>query len=85
MSAGDKYIRARKFKKGPTDLMYVSTELEYNLNSEDLRFLDMSDKEVPVRMQRKGRRTGNATNAKRYEFSSSEIETLRARCWRPQL
>jgi hypothetical protein len=35
--------------KGPTDLMYVTTEREYNLHVEDVRVINMKHKEVVAR------------------------------------
>ena len=60
--------------------MYVASDREYYLNSEDVRTVNMKHSEVALR--RTARRI--ATNSKKtYEFDLDEIATLRLRCWRP--
>jgi hypothetical protein len=80
--AGNEYIRARKYQKGATDLMYVSTDREFNLHSEDVRFVNLKHKEMQVR--RSSRKT-SVTNTKTIELDEVEMETLKSRCWRPDL
>ena len=80
VSAGEKYVRCRKFRVGPTDCMYSSTDLEFNLHSEDVRFVDMQHKEVE---QRRSPRRGVVSNSKVYNLEKTEIETLKGRCWKP--
>ena len=43
---GDKYIRARKLVRGSIDLMYVTTERDYNLHAEDIRAINFFCMEI---------------------------------------
>ena len=80
---GEKYIRARKFQKGPTDTMYVSTDREYNLHSEDIRLINMKGKELVARRSSRSRQS--VTSSKTYELDNGELDKLRTKCWRPDL
>jgi hypothetical protein len=61
--------------------MYVTTELEYYIHSEDVRMINMVHSRVAVR---KSSRSIAATNNKEtYELIEDEIDTLKKRCWDP--
>jgi hypothetical protein len=77
---GDKYITARKLIRGATENMYVTTELEYFLNSEDVRVIDMKHSKLEVR---KSARRVVASNKETFTFDDEELETLKKRCWQP--
>ena len=49
MSEGMRYIRARKYKQATDDLMYSSTDCDFNLGSEDVRVASMVHGQVEVR------------------------------------
>jgi hypothetical protein len=80
LSIGDKYIRARKLVRGPTDLMYITTERDYNLHAEDVRVINMKHKEV---IARRSSRRAQTSNKKTYMFDERELEALKCKCWRP--
>ena len=49
VDSGDKYIVARKLIQGATELMYITTDLEFYLFSEDVRMSTMKhDDELHV-------------------------------------
>ena len=66
--------------KGPTDLMYVTTEREYNLHVEDVRVINMKHKEV---VARRSSRTTQASNEKTFMFDEHEMDDLKLKCWQP--
>lgn len=74
------YIRARKLKKCKGGLVYTTTECEYNMGIEDVRFVDMKHSEIEVR---RSSRASVVSNARTYELNEDEIETLKTRCWEP--
>ena len=80
IKAGEKHIRCRKFKKGPTECMYSTTELEFNLHSEDVGFVGMQHEKVE---RRNNSRRGVASGAKVYNLDCEEIEILKGRCLHP--
>lgn len=72
---------ARKLIRGATETMYVTTELEYYLQSKDVRMINMVHSRVEVR---KSSRSIVATNNREtYELIQDEIDTLKKRCWGP--
>ena len=75
------YIRARKLKKTATGTMYSTTDCEFNLSVEDVRFAIMKHSEIEVR---RSSRMRVVSNAKVFELDADEIETLKLRCWMPQ-
>jgi hypothetical protein len=77
--AGEKFIHARKLRRGGAENMYVETDQDYYLMCEDVRLPNMQHKEVPVR--RSARQLAAPAN-KTFEFDLEEIETLQLRCWR---
>ena len=77
---GNKYIRARKLVRGSTDLMYVTTERDYNLHAEDIRVINMKHKEV---VARRSSRRGQTSNKKTFTFDEHELERLKCKCWQP--
>jgi hypothetical protein len=74
------YIRARKCKKGASSTMYTTTECEFNMGIEDVRFVDMKQSEIEVR---RSSRASVVSAAKVYDLDEGEIETLKQRCWEP--
>ena len=79
-SAGMHYIRARKMKRGATSVMYSTTECEFNMSAEDVRFVDMKHEEIEVR---RSSRQSVVSAAKVFHLDGDEIETLKVRCWQP--
>ena len=74
-------IRARKLLRGATDLLYTTSELEFNLNSEDVRLLHMKHSDVKVRRSARSKIQGNSM--KTYLFDEHDMDILKARCWKP--
>ena len=74
------YIRARKCKKGASGSMYTTTECEFNMSVEDVRFVDIKHSEIEVR---RSTRASVVSSAKTYELDEDEVETLKHRCWEP--
>ena len=83
MLTGDKYIRAKKLIRGATDLMYVTSEREYNLHSGDVRVINMKHKEVEVRKSSRKAVVLCSVGKKTYSFDEKEINTLMTLCWQP--
>ena len=77
---GTKYIRARKFVKGQSEVMYSSTDCEFNLHSEDVRVINMKHSEVK---SRRSSRATTITTAKVCMFGEDEIGQLKLKCWKP--
>ena len=77
---GNKYIRARKYVKGPTELMYSSSEKEYNLHSEDVRAINMKHKKIEVR---RSNRQPIASNKVTILLDEGELGELKLSCWVP--
>ena len=75
-----KYIRARKFVKGQSEVMHSSADCEFNLHSEDVRVINM--KHSQVKSTRSSRAT-TITTAKVYMFDKDEIGQLQLTCWKP--
>jgi len=71
---------ARKLIKGSAANMYVTTELEFNLHSEDVRFVDMQHSKVKVR--KSARNPVPSSNKDSYIFEEEEMNTLKTRCWK---
>jgi hypothetical protein len=80
ISGGMQYIRARKFKRGADDLMYSSTDCEFNLSSEDVRAVSMAHERVEVR---RSSRASVVSNVKTITLERRTLELLKARCWHP--
>jgi hypothetical protein len=80
IKAGDKYIQATKLRRGATELLYVATDRDFYINSEDVRFVNMQHEEVRVR---RSARQLSAPTKPTYEFNVDEIATLQMRCWQP--
>jgi hypothetical protein len=80
---GEKYIRAKKLIRGATDLMYVTTELEYNLHSEDVRVVSMSNSELVVRKSARQAVIASSAGKKTYLLIEKELNVLKERCWTP--
>jgi hypothetical protein len=66
--------------RGSTDLMYVTTERDYNLHAEDIRVINMKHKEV---VARRSSRRGQTSNKKTFTFDEHELERLKFKCWQP--
>jgi hypothetical protein len=79
--SGEKYIVARKLIKGSAALVYVTTEMEYNLHSEDVRIVNMKHSKVKVR--KSTRNPAQASNKDTYLFEEDEMDTLKEMCWKP--
>ena len=80
--SGDKYISARKMIRGPTEGIYITSEVDFYLNSEDVRVINVQHSEVPVR--RSGRALARAaSNKKTYSIDDEDIETLKNKCYKP--
>ena len=77
---GNKYIRARKYVKGPTELMYSSSEKEYNLHSEDVRAINMEHKKFEVRRCNKQPVSPNKVTIL---LGGGELCKLKLSCWVP--
>ena len=71
---------AKKLKKSASGIMYSTTDCEFNLSVEDVRFANMKHSEVEVR---RSSRMSVVSNAKVFELDVEEIETLKLRCWAP--
>ena len=80
ITAGEKYITTRKLIRGATENMYVTTELEFYLHSEDVRVINMQHSKIEVR---RSSRQAQASNKESFLFNQTEIETLKSRCWDP--
>jgi hypothetical protein len=61
--------------------MYVSTEREFNLHSEDVRLINMKHEEIVA--QTSSRRKAPTSNKKTYMLDELEIEALKLKCWQP--
>ena len=59
--------------------MYSSTDLEFNLHSEDVRAINMKHSEVE---SRRSSRASTITTAKVHTFDEVEIEELKLKCWK---
>jgi hypothetical protein len=69
--------------KGPTEHIYIDTELEFFLNSEDMRLLDVKHAELQVRKSKRHAAVPKHVS-KTYTIDENElIETLKARCYTP--
>jgi hypothetical protein len=66
--------------KGPTELMYSSSEKEYNLHSEDVRVIDMKHKKVEVR---RSNRQPIASNKVTILLDEGGLDELKLGCWVP--
>jgi TRAP-type uncharacterized transport system substrate-binding protein len=77
---GDKYIVARKMVRGPTDGIYITSEQEFFMNSEDVRVINMKHSEVQVRKSARAL-TQAASNKKTYKIEDEDMETLKNKCW----
>ena len=66
--------------RGQTELMYSSTDLEFNLHSEDVRAINMKHSEVE---SRRSSRASTIMTAKVHTFDEVEIEELKLKCWKP--
>jgi hypothetical protein len=80
IQAGDKYIHATKLIRGATELMYVASDRDFYINSEDVRVINMQHQEVQVR---RSARQLAAPSKPTYEFNIDEIALLQMRCWQP--
>jgi hypothetical protein len=80
ISEGMRYIRARKYKKGVDELMYSSTDCEFNLSSEDVRVPSMEYKDVEVR---RSSRASVVSNVKTITLGRKCLELLKARSFNP--
>jgi len=78
ISGGMRCIRARKFKRGADDLMYSSTDCEFNLSSEDIRAVSMAHERVEVR---RSSRASVVSNVKTITLERRTLELLKTRCW----
>jgi hypothetical protein len=78
---GNKYIDARKLIRGATESMYVTTDLEYFLHSEDVRIASMKHSRVEVR---KSSRSIASSTKEIHLFDEEEMQTLKIRCWKGQ-
>ena len=64
--------------KGPTELMYSSSEKEYNLHSEDVRAINMKHKKIEVR---RNNRQPIASNKVTILLDEGELGELKLSCW----
>lgn len=77
---GDKYIMARKLKKTALEGVYSISDMDFYLNSEDVRFVDMKHTEVE---RRQSQRSQTAPNSKLHKLVPKEIDQLKRLCWHP--
>ena len=77
---GDKYIIARKLKKTAIEDVYSTTDLQFYLNSEDVRFVDMKFEEV---QRKRSSRNQQVPGDKLLKLETKELGILRSRCWQP--
>ena len=64
---------------GPMESIYVDTDLEFYVNSEDVRLLNIRHEELP--QVRRSQRHGQAK--KKYEINKEDIESLKLECYTP--
>ena len=78
--SGDKYIIARKLKKTAIEDVYSTTDLQFYINSEDVRFVGMGFEEV---QRKKSKRNQQRSWDKLLKLKVNELEALKFRCWQP--
>ena len=77
---GDKYIMARKLQKTQIEGVYSVTDIQFYLNSEDVRFVDMKHGEVE---RRQSKRSQELPTSKLHKLDAKELDSLKKRCWNP--
>jgi hypothetical protein len=80
ISEGMQYIRARKYRRGVDELMYSSTDCEFNLSSEDVRVANMEHKPVEVR---RSSRASVVSNVQTITLVRKSLEKLKNKCCNP--
>ena len=77
---GDKYIMARKLQKTQIEGVYSVTDIQFYLNSEDVRFVDMKHEEVE---RRQSKRSQQLPTNKLHKLDTKQLESLKKSCWDP--
>ena len=72
---GDKYIMAMKLQKTQIEGVYFVTDIQFYLNSEDVRFVDMSHGEVE---RRQSKRSQQLPTSKLHKLDAKELDSLKA-------
>jgi hypothetical protein len=80
ISEGMRYIRARKYKQAADELMYSSTDCDFNLSSEDVRVASMVYKQVAVR---RSSRASVVSKVKTITLEKKCYELLKLRSFNP--
>ena len=77
---GYKYIVARKLQKTQVEGVYSVTDIQFYLNSEDVRFVHMKHEEVE---RRQSKRSQELPTNKLHKLDAKGVDSLKKRCWNP--